>query len=276
MPHLKHSGAIGFPLAAYLYRVKVRVLNTLAYRFDFFVQLLTSAIMMAATVFLWRVAYRGIDSVASVNQQQMTTYAVMAILVGQMFQDGVQDAIPRQLRGGDIAIDLMRPISPLGCWLADDIGSATASSMMYWPPLLVLGMVLMRFPLPAGVGALLLFVPMCLLSFLINWFLGALVGLVTVWTWELGHFGYVKIIVVQLLGGALVPLWFFPVWFAKIVAFTPFPYVYQAPLAVYIGRTSVEQAVRILAIQSIWALLLAVAAMAVWSAARRRVQIQGG
>jgi ABC-2 type transport system permease protein len=263
-------------ILAYAYRARIKLLTAAAYRFDLFTRLITNGLLMVATVFLWRTAYQGIGQVAGVDRGQMLTYAVVSILMSSIFQRGVQDAIPSRVREGDIAVDLLRPMSPLGGWLADDIGGAAAALATQLPPLLLLGILIAHIPLPHSPQALLLFVPMVLLGFLINWLLAALVGLIAFWTIQLGHLGYVKDAIVRILSGSLAPLWFFPVWFQQITVWTPFPYAFQAPLGVYIGRTGVPEALRAMAIQGAWVCLLFGALALVWRAARRRVLVQGG
>jgi len=263
-------------LLAYAYRARIKLLTAAAYRFDLFTRLITNGLLMVATVFLWRTAYQGIGQVAGVDRAQMLTYAVVSILMSSIFQRGVQDAIPSRVREGDIAVDLLRPMSPLGGWLADDVGAAAAALATQLPPLLLLGILIAHLPLPHSPQALFLFVPMLLLGFLINWLLAALIGLIAFWTIQLGHLGYVKDAIVRILSGSLAPLWFFPDWFQQITAWTPFPYSFQAPLGVYIGRTGHAEALRAMAIQGAWVVVLVGALALVWRAARRRVLVQGG
>jgi ABC-2 type transport system permease protein len=262
--------------SAYAYCVKTRMLGSLAYTIDVWVSLAAQFVLMIGTLFLWRCAYTGVDSVAGVGRSQMLTYAIVSVLLGSIFRCGVQEVIPNRVSEGDIAVDLMRPLNPLGRWMADDVGEAVAAVGMQLVPLLVLGTVLMHVPLPAGPGALLTSVPMCILGYLINWLVAALVGMLAFWTIQLGHFDFAKDAIVRILSGALVPLWFFPDWFERLVRLTPFPYMYQAPLAVYIGRTAPREALGVVVIQLVWAVLLLGAVAAVWSAARRRVFVQGG
>jgi ABC-2 type transport system permease protein len=263
-------------LRAYIQLAKLRLLTSLAYRFDVYASIGMNLILMLATVFLWRTAYRGIDRVAGVNEGQMVTYAVVSMLLGSIFVTNVQNYINDRVRRGEIAIDFLRPVRPLLAWLADDIGSGVGALLLQLIPLLLVSSVLVRAPLPANALAALLFVPCCLLSFGILWLVAALSGLAAFWTMELGHMGVVKDAVVRILSGSFVPIWFFPPWAQKVSAFLPFQYTYQLPLAIYVGRAGPAAAVRGMAVQVLWIVLLGLVVAGVWSRGSRRVIVQGG
>lgn len=263
-------------MRAYVQLARMRVLTTLAYRFDAYARIAANFILMLATVFLWRTAYRGIDRVAGVDEQQMVTYAIVSILLGSLFAVNVENAINFRVRQGEIAIDFIRPIRPVAAWLADDIGNGVSGLVMQLIPLLALSVLFIRVPLPAGAVAAVLFVPSCILSFGILWLLSALAGMLAFWTMELGHMGLVKGALERVLSGSMVPLWFFPPWAQKVAACLPFQYTYQLPLSIYVGRAGPAEAARGMVVQFLWIVLLGAVAACMWSRGSRRALVQGG
>ena len=117
---------------------------------------------------------------------------------------------------------------------------------------------------------------MVVFSFLIHWLLSAIVGMVSFWTVEIGNLGFVKGVFVRLLSGSMVPLWFFPDWLAHLIGWTPFPFMFQAPLSVYIGRVSSHEIYNMIGIQIVWVVLLASIAGVMWSVGRQKILVQGG
>jgi len=263
-------------LRAYIQLAKLRLLTALTYRFDVYAGVFTNLILMLATVFLWKTAYRGLGQVGGVSREQMITYAIVSALLGSLFVARVDDEINEKIRRGDIAVDFIRPIHPLLAWLADDIGSSIASFLMQFVPLLIFSAVFIRFPLPANAAAAALFIPCCVLSFSILWLLSALCGLIAFWTMDLGELGIAKDAVVRVLSGGLVPLWFFPPWAQKISACLPFQYAVQQPLAIYIGKAGPREAVAGILIQVAWVAVLGAAVVWLWKRGQRRVLVQGG
>ncbi len=255
---------------------KLRLLTSLTYRFEVVVGIATSVILMVTSVFLWRTVYRGIGTAGGVDQHQMTTYAIVSVFLGSIFVTGVQNIVNRRIRQGEIAVDLIRPISPVGAWLAEDVGSAISALTIRFAPLLVVAALLFGFPAPASWTALPVFAASCLLSFGILWLMSILSGMLAFWTMEIGHMGIVKDTVVWLMSGGVVPIWFFPKWFQAVSEYLPFIYTYQTPLAIYVGKTPLRAALPALAVQLVWVILLAAAARAVWRVGQRRILVQGG
>lgn len=263
-------------MRAYLQLAKLRLLTELTYRFDVFARIGTHLILMLATIFLWQTAYRGDGTVAGVDRDQMVKYAVMSALLGAAFVTHAQHVVSRKIRRGDIAVDFIRPVSPPAAWLADDIGMGLSGVAMQLLPLLLISLAFVPPPLPAGAGALLLFLPSCVLSYGIVWLISLMAGMLAFWTMELGHMGAVKDAILRILSGSFVPLWFFPPWAQKVSRFLPFEYTYQLPLGVYIGRTPPRAALAGIAVQALWVAALGALAAFMWRRGSRRALVQGG
>ncbi|WP_409341220.1 ABC transporter permease [Paenibacillus sp. MBLB4367] len=263
-------------MQAYLYVMKMRILTSLAYRFEVFATIGTNLFLLLATIFLWKSAYSGIPSVESLNQNQMVTYAILSSLLAGLFTCNVDNMINQRIREGQVAIDLIKPIRLLGYYLAEDIGSSVSSLLNKVLPLFVFSAIFFQLPVPASFTAFLLFVVSCALSFSILWLLSALTGLTAFWVMELGNMGNVKDAFVRVLSGSLVPMWFFPQSVQTVSAFLPFQYTYQTPLGIYIGKLSQTEALRALGIQAVWVLLFAALVAVVWRKAKRSTMIQGG
>jgi ABC-2 type transport system permease protein len=78
------------------------------------------------------------------------------------------------------------------------------------------------------------------------------------------------------LAGALIPLWFFPGWFASFDRMLPFQSTLNVPLSLYIGRTPVSQLGGDLVVQAGWIAVLAAVTTLVWRRAAARVTVLGG
>lgn len=263
-------------MTSYLYLIKLRLLTALTYRFEVFASIGTNIILMFASVFLWKTAYRGVDTVAGLEERQMVTYAIVSILLGAVFTCNVENVINGRIREGEIATDLIRPVNLMLCWLSEDIGESVCAIAIRFAPLLVLATLFFQAPLPSSLTAGVLFLLSCLLSFGILWLLSALVGVAAFRILELGNMGIVKDAIVRLLSGSIVPLWLFPKSVVKISAFLPFQYTYQTPLGIYIGKLAPAQALSSMAVQGLWIAVLGLLLVAAWNKAKRHVMVQGG
>jgi ABC-2 type transport system permease protein len=262
-------------LQAYWYIAKMRILTTLAYRFEVFAAVGSQLILMLASVFIWETAYSGGNS-NSIQLNQIVTYTIISILLSSVFICDVQDTIYYKVREGKIVVDFYRPITLLVCYLADDLGTMMSSVVNKVLPLFLLASLFFNIPLPSSLASFLLFVPSCMLSYAILWLLSALVGLISFWFMELGNMGMVKDSIVRILSGSIVPLWFFPSSVQTISKFLPFQYTYQTPLAIYIGEITPLEAMKAMCIQLVWIALLYALLYAVWNKAKKKTLIQGG
>ena len=80
----------------------------------------------------------------------------------------------------------------------------------------------------------------------------------------------------QLLSGALVPIWFFPDWAITLLAWSPFAAATSTPVSLYIGRIPADSIIGALALQVAWLLALMGLVGLLWRRARDRVIVQGG
>jgi ABC-2 type transport system permease protein len=263
-------------MTLYTYILKLQILQSLAYRFEFLSSIGTNLFFLFGSVYLWKTAYRGIDSVQGVNEDQMVTYAIVTVLMGAVFRISVDTNIMAKVRRGDIALDFIRPVRLPLFWLAEDLGRSLTAITKFCLPVLALACLLVKVPLPASPAGGLLFVFSCLLSYLLLWELAALVGFSAFWVIELGNVGNIKNMLIRILSGQMVPLWLFPEPVQRISTYLPFKYTYQAPLEIYIGTIAPAAALSILSIQAGWILVLAALLSVVWSKARRRLFVQGG
>ena len=169
----------------YTYLLKLQLLNALAYRFEYLSSIGRNLFFLLGSVFLWRTAYRGIDQVAGVTESQMVTYAVVAVLMNACFTISIDNVLFSKIRAGEIALDLIRPVNLVWYWMTEDVGRSLAAVTQFALPLLAISLLFVAPPLPAGIGAWLLFLPSCALSFLLLWLLSILVGMTAFWVTDL-------------------------------------------------------------------------------------------
>lgn len=261
---------------AYLYKMKLQMQVCLTYRFEVFAKIVTRFILIIANVFLWNCVYTGQQNISGVDRAQMITYSVLSSCLGAMYHCGIEGSLNKDVREGNIALLLMRPLHLLGAYFAEDIGTIAVQAVSVSLPIFLLGVLLLPVQLPVSLQVLPFILVSYLFGFLILWLLSALVGMFTFVTMELGNMGVVKNMIVSILSGSMIPLWFFPDQAEKVLMMTPFPYTYQLPLGLYIGRIGVQEGVRQICIQALWLLLLGGCVSLAWKKARNKVLVQGG
>lgn len=263
-------------MSVYLYKMKLQMLINLTYRFEVFAALAARLILILANVFLWGTVYSGQETISDVSREQMITYSVLSACLSVMCQCGIQGSLNGDVRNGNVAILLMRPYSLLAGYFSEDVGTVVVKTITVALPTFVICSIFLPIRGPVSMGVLLLVLLSYLCGFLILWLLSALVSMFAFVTMELGNMGVVKDMVVAILSGSMIPLWFFPKDVERVLMKTPFPYTYQTPLGLYIGKISPKEGAGQILIQLVWVALLGAAVVFVWKRVRNKVLVQGG
>ena len=177
---------------------------------------------------------------------------------------------------GAVASDLLKPMGYFNFWLAQDLGRALAQLMLRGLPMMLAYAILIGITFPNNLGQWSCLFVSLILAWLISFAWRFLVNLSGFWTPDaraISRFGFVLLYFVT---GFLMPLRFFPDWFVRICNFTPFPYMVNTVIEVYLGVLSGQQLIWNLAKQAIWAVILIYTCRVTMRAGLRRLVIQGG
>jgi ABC-2 type transport system permease protein len=250
--------------------------NEFTYRFE----VATFTVLMIGRIFLfavlWHAVYSPGEVAAGMTVEQAVAYSTLAaVLAGHSDVATIVDSFTDRVREGTVAYLFIRPISPLTYMLGLQAGGV----LYRFAWLVIVGTIgiaigIVNAPLSAAVLAwsiLSLFLAECVLVILFQF-----IEILAFWTVETRGLTAVYAFTVQLLSGALVPLWFFPEWVRTVLLALPFAAATSTPLSLYVGRIPVDHAPFAIATQVVWLVILALALRLLWGAARQRVVVQGG
>lgn len=250
----------------------------LQYRSMFLISALTAASLAGVQVFLWRAVYAGSAGglLGGYDLPQLTTYVLLAQVLGLMQANRVDEEVSGEVQRGDIAVSLLRPVSyPLTRFAAGLPVSLTNATLVAVPVVLAYAL-LMPLAKPSWIGAVLFGCSAALslvIGFAVNLVVG-LAGFVTTNTWGVR---IVKDSVVAFFAGQVVPLALLPGPLAALARLLPFQGMVDSPLRLLLGRYDGPlDAVGILAVQVLWAVVLSALSALAWNRAVRRVEVLGG
>ena len=260
----------------YIYMTKMKLLLSLSYRFEVFTNLAVQIILLFISSFFWKAAYKGLDTVQLVNEKQMIIYAIMSIVLSSVFAASVESNIRGKVRQGNVAVDYIRPVNIFLMYFAEDIGNMMTNVVHRIIPVLLCASLFIAVPLPASPTHFLLFFISTGLSFLILWFISAIVGLFYFKVIDMGPIGIIKDYLIRLLAGTFVPIWFFPSPVQTVLQFLPFIYTYQLPLSIFIGRASTSDAVKGILVQLLWVAVFYLLFQKLKKNIEQNILVQGG
>lgn len=248
----------------------------LAYRFSVWTYVVMQMLMMVAIGFFWRAVYGDAGTAHDVSANVMVAYAVVSAMMSSLYYMGVEDRISDAVKTGSIATDMIKPINLFTLYLAEDIGNIVICFFQSTIPLFLVGTAIFGLPVPASLPHFLIFLLSFVMGYGINWAFSAIFAMLAFSAISMGPAFSVKYHFVNLLSGAIIPIWFFPHWLQTAVQCLPFVYMFQTPLSIYIGKYDTTQCLKMVAVQAVWLAVLAVLFYYAQKRATRRVLVQGG
>lgn len=263
-------------MKAYIYVAKMRFQSMMAYPVDTWTFTIMQCLMMLAVGFFWRAVYGSTETAHGVSGDSMIIYTVVSMLINSLYYMGVEDYISDAVKSGSIATDMMKPINLFSLYLAQDIGSIGFNFVFSTIPMFIVGALIFGLPVPASGLHFALFLASFVLGYTINWLFSATFAMLSFTALDLGPVFSIKYHFVNMLSGAMIPLWFFPEWLANAMYCLPFVYMFQEPLSIYIGKYEIAECLPKLGIQAAWAAGLLVVFLFAQKRATNRVMVQGG
>jgi ABC-2 type transport system permease protein len=223
---------------------------------------------------LWSAVYGRGQVSGGLDVRQAITYSALASLLASGRRDPA-DMFADRIREGTIVYLFLRPLAPLLYFWGVHLGG-----IGYRAVLLTIGGVVglaagIVAP-PASAAVLAAFVVSVFLAELIYGCFFLFLELVAFWTTNIWGIRALYSFALQLLSGALVPIWFFPDWAIGPLAWSPFAAATSTPVSVYVGRIPAADVVGAVALQAAWLVVLIGLAGLLWRRARDHVVVQGG
>lgn len=245
-----------------------------AYRTEVVVQLLSASIVAGLNGSLWQAAIGRQATVAGVPGPEMLSYVVMAWVAVSFFATRVNEDIGLRFRDGQIAADLLRPLSlQLNCY-ARDLGRALAILMLQTTPLFVLCLVAFPVQLPKHPWTWGVWLVSLLLSHLANFGLSFAIGVAAFRLHNITGLTHLKATLVSIFSGALIPLELFGERWRPLIFALPFHSFAHTPASLFLERdVSVPG---LLAEQAAWAAVLWGLGAFAWNRAAHAMTVQGG
>jgi len=203
------------------------------------VQIIAVCLLVAVQAGLWHTVYAtGHGRGSGLTLHQILVYAVIARIWWQVSPSyGTANLIATRVRDGSIGPDLVMPVSLVGGLLSKDLGRAVANALLIGVPTLVLSLSIIGAPpRPASIARTTLAL---VIAYFVAFYLSAAVGLLAFVATRIDGFNELRGAFVTLLGGALVPLGFYPHVLRDIALASPFVHIYYVPFGLAVGDKTI-------------------------------------
>jgi ABC-2 type transport system permease protein len=248
--------------------------STLRYRISFFMGMAGMLFQLLALLAVWRVLIAD-ATLGGFTWPQMRAYLLVAFTCGLLVNSLADWRMAYRIESGMVALDLVKPIDYQLARLAEIVGGVLielAMAAVVWTSVILVSGGL---PVPPP-GRLALFVLSLALVLPLKFLVAYTCGLACFWTHHYTGVRWAQLAVVGLLSGTMIPIAFFPGWLATTAAWLPFAGMASTPGLIYVGRVDGLEALRLVALQACWAVLLWLLARWAFRSALRRLTVHGG
>jgi len=234
---------------------------------NFFFGLLRLAVLVA--LFGDQIAVEGVSKQAAITYTGLAQAMIGFLSLFSWYE------LMNTIYTGGIASDLLKPMGYFTYWLGQDVGRALAQLIMRGLPIMAAYAIFFGIVTPNSPAQWVAVVISLVLALLVSFSWRFLVNLAAFWYPNALGIGRLAFTLSLFLSGFLMPLRFFPDWFQRICAFTPFPYTINTVVEVYLGVLPRDEVILSLALQLIWAIILMLAGQIVLRAGIRKLVILG-
>ncbi len=207
------------------------------------------------------------------------TYCWLAqamIMTVAIWNGGTTDDVAERIRTGDVAIDLYRPVSFLGWFLAGDLGRAAYHLLSRGLAPTVIGALLFDLRYPSSPLTYVAFLVSVTLGVVVSFSIRMLVASSAFWLLDQSGMLTLSAVFAMFFSGLVVPLVLFPEPLRTIVMALPWSAFVQVPIDIWLGQRHGAGVLAGLAFQAGWGAVLLLACAGLLRLAERRVVVQGG
>jgi viologen exporter family transport system permease protein len=264
-------------LKTYAEFIRIGFVNILAFRLRYYTGIITYLINVTVYYFIWRAVFANATrSIAGFSLPQILTYVSVGWILRSFYWNTIDQEMAYEVIDGKIAMDFIKPVSVQWMWLARAMGESAFRLILLTAPTAIV--VTLLFPVlpPASKLNFALFLVAAVGSFFIMGALNFLIGTCAIPLTSILALIRAKFWLIELLSGLLIPLSFFPRSLQIISSWLPFEHIANTPLQIYLGRLSLLQTLRLLAIEYLWVAALIFLGHLWWRRATRKITIHGG
>lgn len=228
--------------------------KVLSYRIDFWFQFgVVVCTEIGIAYYLWSsiFEYQNASSIGGYSFEQMLVYYAMIPFVVRLVKSSDDFNISREIYEGGINKYLIYPIS----YTASKMIERAAFSTMAIAQMLI-GLAVLSFFIPIAdymtLQTFLLCLIFCSVSFALYFLMSFFLEMFAFWFDSVWSLGVMLRFITMFLGGAMIPISLFPSSVQTALLYTPFPYLFSAPMQVLMGQLSGVEAGHALMITCAW------------------------
>jgi ABC-2 type transport system permease protein len=262
-------------MRAYVEFAKKKFINNMVYKFDYVMGIIDTLILFVTFNCIYKALYGTSSEIDGITFSMVSTNFILSLGLSNAFSFD-DHFLENKLRDGSIVNEFVKPVNFVLRMLAENLGDSIFKVCFNFIPTLILVICFTKLEKPAGVLEFILFMLSIILGYLILWNLNVIVQMCAFWVFNNWGIAIIKNLLVNVLSGAMLPLWFMPEGVMKIIKYTPFDSIYFTPIKIFLGQMKGNEIVYNFGRQFIWIVILYLIGNALWEKGQRKLIVQGG
>ena len=268
-------------MRAYLEISKKSFQEQLAYRGELFVRFLGIFLSFYLLYMFWKALYANSTEVQGISFDSMLTYTIISAITGGILNIfGILNVylaywMTIKVRTGEVVMDMLKPTDFQLYLFSHSLGRLFLNLISSFP-IFILANLIFKLSPPFNFEALLLFAVSLSMSYVLTFLIDFMVSLTAFWSTQTQGLGGFTRLIIALLSGAFIPLWFLPEWARDMLSYLPFASIYHAPLSIYIGKIKNIEAFGTIFLQLVWIGVLFAGSRLLWMKSRYKLMLHGG
>ena len=257
---------------------RMRFISSMQHRIVVFSSMLMGFLWGLMLVLAYAAFYRANPDAFAMTLSETVSYMwmqqIFLILFSVVFSD---HEIESSVESGTIAYELVRPAGLFGRWFARACASRVAFTVFRFPLLIVVFFLPEPYgiSLPPNIFQMVLFLPSVVLALGVTVSFTMLMYGTLFYTISFGGVYVMVIAATAFLTGAVVPFPFLPLPVRSVLEMLPFAAMQNMPLRIYSGNIAGVDALKGLAFQLAWLILLVAASKCFMRRALQKTIVQG-
>lgn len=262
-------------MRVYIEFIKKKFSNNMVYRFNYIMGILSSILSFLIFCSIYKVLYGNANEVDGITLSMVSTNFLLSLCLSNVYRFD-DEFIQHKLRDGQIANELLKPISFKGRILAENLGENLFSICFKFIPTACVAIFITKIEKPSSFLGLIFFLISAVLGYLILWEISFIIQTLSFWVFRIWGIARLKNIIIEVFAGTMIPLWFMPEWVMNIIKFTPFDSIYFTPIKFYLGQIGSNNIVFNFGRQLIWVAIFYIIGEILWKCGEKKVVVQGG
>lgn len=253
-------------------------IERMVYRINFFLEIISVILSSLIIVFVWLAIYKssGKGVLGGYKIQEMVTYILGGGLINSFILTTAENPETSQsIQEGTLSAMLIKPLCPYWIWFARDVGSKTFLLLLGIIGYLGVLFIFRDYIFLPDIKTLTLFVLSLMLAALLQFLIFEFLSLLSFWIENTYGIRFTMRVIMEVAGGAIIPLSFFPQILQKLFLILPFQFLIYLPMRIYLGKIPIDQLLYEFLKEAAWIAGLAITNLVVWEKGVRQYVAMG-